>query len=177
MTLTWSNRPRALLAIGLGWAGISALGSVAAVRLATEAPDLPPEIFAIVLGLAVFLAALGLRRAVLCLGQIRTPSPVLAIGPDGVFDRRLAPQTIPWAEIASVDVVHMLGTRVMLGLAPAGQARIRPLERALARLSGFFLLPGYRIFVHGTEASAEEVAAALRRHFAVARAAAGAGQP
>lgn len=173
---TWSNRRGALLGLGLFWAALALLGLGLAPVLVAESRGMPWWMLAAGVALALALAAIGLRLAVFCLRQLGAPAPVLAIGPEGVFDRRLSATTIPWREIRFVGVFHLRGTQVTFELTPAGDALVRPFERALARLSRLFLLPGYGVVLMGTDARAEEVAAAMRAGFAANRTEATASQ-
>ena len=47
----------------------------------------------------------------------------------------------------------------------AGNARVRPFERLLARCSRMFLLPGYSVVPMGTNANATDLAKSLRAWF------------
>ncbi len=169
MTRTWSNRRGALLGLGLFWAALALLGLVLAPVLVAETRGMPAWMSVAGVALALFLAAIGLHLAIFCLRQLGAPAPVLAIGPQGVFDRRLAAETIPWREIRYVGVYRLRGTQVMFELTPEGDAMVHPFGRALARLSRLFLLPGYSVVLMGTDARAEEVAASMQAGFAASR--------
>lgn len=176
MTRSWSNRPRALLGLGLLWVALALLGLGLAPVLVAESRGMPVWMLLAGVALALLLALVGLRQAVFCLRQLGAPAPVFAIGPDGLFDRRLAATTIPWREIGAIGVFHLRGTQVTFELTEAGEALVYPAERALARLSRLCLLPGYSVVLTGTDARAEDVAAAMRAGFAASRAAATASQ-
>lgn len=169
MTQSWSKRNNRLVISGLFWAGECALGLGLGALLVVEAGVMPGWLFALAMATAVALAAIGLRLSVYCLRQLGDPTPTLVIGPEGLFDRRLSNQTIPWAEVVRLEVYHSRTTQVMFDLSPVGDALIHPFERALARLARCVLLPGYSVVLIGTDADVKDVVVAMRRHAVAAR--------
>ncbi len=167
---SWTNRPRVLLGLGLFWAGEAALGLGLGVVMVIEGQGMPRWMLAVALFFAAFLAAVGLRLSVWCLGQLGVAGTVLAIGPAGYFDRRLCPRTIPWEAVSRVDIYYAKGVQVMFDLAGPANARMRRFPRALARLNRAAGLPGYSVSLMGTDADAVAVAKAMHGWHAAARA-------
>ena len=165
-TLVARNRPRALLGQGLFWAGECVLGLVLGAVMLVEGQGMPVWMLAVALLLAAFLAAVGLHLSVWCLRQLGAPDPVLAIGPEGFFDRRLCPQPIPWAQVTRVDIYHARGVQVLFDLAPA--VEVRRLPRLLARLNRSVGLPGYSLSLMATDAQDIDIARAMHGWHAVA---------
>ncbi len=170
----WSNRPRVLLGLGLFWAGEALLGVGLGVVMVSEGRGMPGWMLGVALFFAVFLAAVGLRLSVWCLGQLGVAGTVLAIGPAGYFDRRLCPQTIPWEAVSRVDIYYAKGVQLMFDLAGPANARVRRFPRALARLNRAVGLPGYSVSLMGTDADAVAVAKAMHGWHVAARAGASA---
>lgn len=158
---SWTNRPRVLLGLGLFWAGEALLGVGLGVVMVSEGQGMPGWMLGVALFFAVFLAAVGLRLSVWCLRQLGVPGPVLAIGPEGFFDRRLCARTIGWAEVCRVDIYYARGVQVMFDLAPGADALVYWFPRALARLNRVVGLPGYSLPLMGTDADAVAVAKAM----------------
>jgi hypothetical protein len=155
------NRPRALLGQGLFWAGECGLGLALGAVMLIEGGGMPAWMLAIALLLAVFLTAVGLHLSVFCLRQLGAPGPVLALGPEGFFDLRLAPHPIPWTQVTRVDIYHARGVQVMFDLAPEADARIRRLPRRLARLNRVVGLAGYSLSLMATDATDIDIARAM----------------
>jgi hypothetical protein len=166
--VTFRNRPRALLALGLFWAGESLLGFGLGAVLLAEARTMPAWILALGVLMALFLAIVGLHLSVLCLRQLGSPDPVLALGPEGYFDRRLCPHPIAWHLVSRVVVYHARGVQVAFELAPAADAGVRRLPRLLARLNRSVGLPGYSLSLMATDAQDIDIARAMHGWHAVA---------
>ena len=167
-TLAFRNRPRALLGQGLFWAGESVLGVALGAVMLVEGRGMPGWMLAIALLLAAFLTAVGLHLSVFCLRQLGAPDPVLALGPEGFFDRRLCPRAIPWDQVTRVDIYHARAVQVMLDLTPAANARVRRLPRLLARLNRGVGLPGYSLSLMATDAQDIDIARAMHGWHAAA---------
>ncbi len=165
----WVNRPLVLVGMGAFWAAESVFGLFTAAMLVAEGKDMPGWMLAAAVGISLLLMLIGARLAVYCLRQLGAPAPVIGLGPDGLFDRRLADAPIPWGEVAVVDVYYLRSVQVMFDLTPAGNARVRPFERFLARLSRMMLMHGYSVVLMGTDADASDLAAAMRGWFAATR--------
>lgn len=159
--LAYRNRPGALLGLGLFWAAEAVLGLALGAVMLAEGRAMPAWMLAVALLLALFLTLVGLHLSIACLRQRGHPDPVLALGPEGFFDRRLCPRTIPWDQVRRVDIYHARGVQVMFDLAPEADAGVRPLPRLLARLNRGVGLAGYSLSLMATDAPDIEIARAM----------------
>jgi len=141
-----------LVALAGGWA------------LIQEAAALPGWVVALGLACCVLLGFVGGRAAY---GAIRRladarEGTVLSLGPDGLFDRRLAPVPIPWKEIARLRLFHRPAPVVRFDLTPRGEALLFPDMRRMARLGRWLGRPGCSVAVMGLGGAEREVAEAVQ---------------
>lgn len=76
--------------------------------------------------LALFILALGASYVRYCIRELRAEGPAIVIGPDGLHDRRISPQPIPWPDIGRVEVVRSAkgAVSVMFEIVPTREERL-----------------------------------------------------
>jgi hypothetical protein len=143
---------------------------LASASMFVEAADAFPG-WAVALALAVcaLLALVGVHMAYEALRQVGAPAPALGLGPEGLLDRRLASSPIPWAEIERLNIAHFHTTRVRFELSAAGEARVRPAMRLLARLGRALRTPSYSVSLMALGRVDREVAEAVQAWHAAMR--------
>lgn len=161
-SLTYRHRPRALLGLGLFWAFESLLGLALGAVMVMEGRGMPLWMLAGALGASAFLALTGLHLSIACLRQLGRPDPVLALGPDGYFDRRFCPHTIPWDQVSVVDIYYLRAVQVMFDLTPEARARVHRLPNLFARLNRMVGMTGYSLSLMGTDAKDIDIARAMQ---------------
>jgi len=132
-----------------------------------------PTAFALVaIGLAVALVLFGLAFLAYAVGRLRGPSDAITIGPDGLHDRAVSAQPIPWRDIRDVAVVRVRSGRCLVfGVAAGAELRAgiflrQHLAAAFEKALGY---PGYHVHIMGTEAGVESVAQAIAPYATVHR--------
>jgi hypothetical protein len=167
---SWNARRWALLLHGLIWP-VLLLFWIGVGSIMLEAWHAFPGWLAVLWLLAcAFMVLLCLHMTWEALRRLGAPPPGLAVGPEGLLDRQLCDSPIPWGEIARLNIAHFHTTRVRLELTPAGEARVRPLMRLLARLGRAVGTPSYGVSLLGLGPVDREVAAAVRAWFDATRA-------
>ncbi len=162
---SWNPRRWALLLHGLLWP-VLALFWLAVASMMMEAAHAFPG-WAVVLWLAgcAYMALFSLHLGYEALRRLAAPAPGLAVGPEGLLDRQLAAAPIPWSEIKALNIARFRTTRVRLELTAAGDARVRPVMRRLARLGRAVGMPSYGVSLMGLGAVDREVAVAVQAWF------------
>lgn len=166
---SWTARRWALLLHVLFWPALLLFWLGVASMMVEVADALPG--WAVALSLAV-CALLGLvcgHMAYEALRLLAVPGRTLALGPDGLLDRRLAATPIPWSEIERLNIAHFHTTRVRFALSAAGAARLRPVMRRLARLGRMLGTPSYGVGLMGFGPVDREVAEAVQAWFDATR--------
>jgi hypothetical protein len=159
---SWTARRWALAAHGLLWP-VLVLFWLAIASIAVEAANaFSGWAMALVFGVCGLMALICGHLAYEALRLLRAPAPVLAVGPAGLLDLRLAAAPIPWHEIRRLSIAHFHTTRVRFELSPTGEAGVRPALRFLARLGRAIGRPGYTVGLMGLGAVDRDVAAAVK---------------
>jgi hypothetical protein len=120
---------------------------------------------------AEFVMYVGILFGAVCtLMALRTLAqrgPVVSIGPQGVFDRRLSTDWVPWSAVAAISTAAVNNQRfVMLELNPEAEASL-PLKRSartLSRMNAGMGLTGYAISATTLAGGFDALEAAIRAH-------------
>ena len=163
-TLVYRSGGRTLLLIlgGLLLIAVAALMVVAAVR---GLPDLVAVLVLLIGGAGLLVFVPGVGRLVWQLAQRRRP--VLEVGPDGVLDRRLSPEILPWSAVRGVGCTRVQWQDfVTLDLVPGGEqgyltGRTNRLMYRVNQRAGF---RGLHLNVVGLRCTADELYEAVCRH-------------
>lgn len=110
-TLVVPNSPRIVRAYGVFWAAEAVLGIAFAAYGAISGGE--DWYVAIMVGLGLFLAAVGTVLAVLTFARARIRGPLLAIGPDGFLDAGVSGRLIPWRALSWRYEVYFRGAAIM----------------------------------------------------------------
>jgi len=167
---SWTPRRWALLLHGLIWPVLALFWVGAASMMVEAAYAMPGWALALSLAVCAFMGLVCLHLGWEALRRLGAPSPGLAVGPEGLLDRQLSASPIPWGEIARLKIAHFHTTRARLELSPAGEARVRPVMRRLARLGRAVGTPSYGVSLLGLGAVDREVAEAVQAWFDATRA-------
>ena len=115
-------------------------------------------------GLALFVGCLGVYFGGYGWRRLTDAKAPIVIGPDGLHDRALSAQPIPWSEIRQLHVHDggKYGRSVVFDLDDEAAARVGivPTARMAVGLNRPFGY-GYRIHHGGTEATADTLTAAI----------------
>jgi hypothetical protein len=166
---SWTARRWALTVHAVIWPMLSLFWLAAASMFLEAAHAFPGLAVALALAVCGFMVLLGGHMAYEALRQMTVPAPALAVGPDGLLDRRLAREPIPWHEIERLNIARFHTSRVRLELSAAGEARVRPVMRLLARLGRALGTPSYGVGLMGLGAVDRDVAEAVQAWFDATR--------
>lgn len=164
-TLTANARRGWALAVLAGLAlGAAGAAGVLAIGLAIGRAEPVFAILASVSGL-VLLGLLGLEARTAWL-LWREPDPILTIGPEGLWDRRLSPAPIPWAALdwQRVTVTQKRRAVDAVRFDTDAPERTRFHARLLARLNARFGYVPYAVMQIGLDTTTDAIAAACARH-------------
>jgi len=123
----------------------------------------PQGLAIIVIGIAIALVLFGLVFLAYAVGRLRGPPDAIMIGPDGLHDRAVSGQPIPWRDITDVAVVRVRGLCLVFGVSAGAEMRAgiylrQHLAAVFEKALGY---PGYHVHIMGTEAEVESVAQAI----------------
>jgi membrane protein implicated in regulation of membrane protease activity len=166
---SWQARRWALLLHLVVWPVLLLFWGAVASMMVEAAPALPGWVVALSLVACGFMGLVSLHQGWEALRRLAAPEPGLAVGPDGLLDRQLAAVPIPCGEIERLNIAQFHTTRVRLELTAAGEARVRPVIRLLARLGRAVGTPSYGVSLLGLGAVDREVAAAVQAWFDATR--------
>jgi hypothetical protein len=162
-TLVYRSAGRTLLLI-LGGLVLIASTALMVVRAVLALPDPVAVLLLLIGGAGLLLFVPGVGRLVWQLGQRR---PVLDIGPDGVRDRRLSPEVLPWSAVRGVGRTRVRRQEfVTLDLVPGAEqgyltGRTNRLMYRVNQRAGF---RGLHLNVVGLRCTADELYEAVYRH-------------
>jgi hypothetical protein len=110
-TLVVPNSPRVVRAFGVFWAAEAVLG----LAFATYGAFFGEQgwFAATMVGLGLFLAAVGTVLAVLTFARAGIKGPLLTIGPEGLRDAGVSDRLIPWQALSWRHEVYFRGAAIM----------------------------------------------------------------
>jgi hypothetical protein len=156
--------------IGIGFA---IQGIATGYFFAVVATDEEPWLRNAAVSVAAFLAWLGWWFASQAWRRLRDPEDPIVIGPAGLRDRALAPETMPWRDLSAIRVMTSGkgGTYVCFDLAEGAMERAgmpwrMRVSRPVNRLFGHY---DFHVHTIGTDASPDRLADAIAPFAEVAR--------
>ena len=164
-TVTIANRPLTARLLLLFWVAEVAVGLLfarAGARLVGPSENGGAAVL-IVMGLV--LVAAGIVMAGLCWRSGRITGAAIELGPEGLLDRRLSDQRLPWQAIRWKVIFNGRSYAVQFDLAEPtrSDARIHWPQRALGLLSRSLRQPEFTVSTLGTGLSAHALAKRLER--------------
>jgi hypothetical protein len=158
------KRPAILIVFVVMGAAFIGQGLATAAFLGT-ASDLERPLRSVMVGVSLFLAGVGFWFAAQALRRLRGPEQAIVIGPAGLHDWLISDQPIPWRLIRNLRVARGTRGSSVLAFDLEGNERggihwwprlVEPVNRTF----GY----GYYVFVMGTEANVDRLAAAVERY-------------
>jgi hypothetical protein len=98
--------------------------------------------------------------AVLKAGELFEDGPILHIGPDGYFDRRLMRRPIAWAEVVRIEAAPVGRQTFLRLLAKDGEANHRLMQTIADRMD----VPGYSLNAFGLDCTLADMLKAIAEH-------------
>lgn len=160
--VTAFRKKPAILAVFLAMGAAFTVQGLASAVFLGSADDLEPPLRSMVLGVSLFLAGVGFWFAAQALRRLRGPEQAIVIGPAGLHDGLISDAPIPWRLIRDLRVARGARGSSVLAFDLEGNERggihwwprlVEPVNRAF----GY----GYYVFVMGTEANVDRLAAAI----------------
>ncbi|MFT4176612.1 MAG: hypothetical protein QM627_08130 [Luteolibacter sp.] len=157
-------RPVRGVIAGLGALSLIVCG-VASLSIAIEIALGNPEPTAILVmgGVGLYFLFFGILLLWLMIDLFRLPAPLIMIGPEGVFDRRLSAEPIPWDRL-SWRRTWLFGFGGAVQLDTDFPLKPRLPQRALALLNRLCRYPAWNIVAFCTDADAKGIARVME-HF------------
>ncbi len=127
----------------------------------------------LVMVIAVSMGGVGAWAVVYALRRLRAGDVAIAIGPSGLFDSVLLPQTLPWKAMQrpSLRYSGITGWRLMFDVDTGleEQHGVGARQRRVAARWRAFGARAYRVHLFGTNGNLPRFRAALERYVAVER--------
>lgn len=157
-TLVVPNSPLVVRAFGVFWTAEAVLGLAFAAYGAFFGEE--GWFVAIMVGLGLFLAAVGTVLAVLTFDRARIKGPLLTIGPDGLRDAGVSDRLIPWRALSWRHEVYFRGAAIMYEVDEMITGPLAPSLpiRILAAANRAFGYGRFSLMTMGTGKSLEELA-------------------
>jgi hypothetical protein len=162
-TLVYRSAGRSLLLI-LGGLVLIAGAALMVVGAVPALPHPAAVLYLLIGGAGLLLFVPGVGRLVWQLAQRR---PVLEIGPDGILDRRLSREVMPWSAVRRIDRTRVQRQEfVTLDLVPgAGEGYLTGhTNRLMHRVNQRAGFRGMHLSVVGLRCTADELYEAVCRH-------------
>ncbi len=150
------------LAIGI----VCVLIGLITARVGLDHVEEPGLLMSVALWGALVFLMIGISVAAAALRRLMAPKPLLRISRDGILDRNIAPETIPWHAIEEIYRSDSFGQHLMLRL-DAERARRLAIHRGQASLAGpdgAAVAPGHALSVKGIDQPFDAIVAAIERY-------------
>ncbi len=155
-----------LVALAIG--AFSVVGAIGAAVFALSPGAGGPRITAAAIAAVFVGSALSIIPAAFR-GLRAGAGPLVAIGPDGILDRRIASRAIPWRAVTAARTIRVMNRRsLMIEVDTAARAALGMGFSIPAAFNRAFGYPGYTIGRAGIAASSHDLIRAMLRHIEVA---------
>jgi hypothetical protein len=127
----------------------------------------------LVMVIAAAIGGVGIWAIAYAMRRLRAGDVAIAVGPSGLFDSVLLPQTLPWTAVQrpSLRYSGITGWRLMFDVDAGAEKRLgigARQRRAAARWRAFGAR-AYRVHLFGTDGNLPRFRAALERYVTVER--------